>query len=273
MRYPKGSIQLRESHDIPLLRQVLYSEFVTHAQLLEFMRLKHYERNRPSFNWRVRRLVGRQLIIRQSTPMASGEVIYSVAKAAASLLQGLGEYCLYGHHRIPSNDIGRHILHAIELNEIHLSVLRTGSLVRWIYSTEIRSQNELTDFGFAKDYDAVVTMSSEGREYRWALEYERSPKAAKYYRAIAGAIHDETQLQRILYIVSNYDLLRYISGFFAPGRCRVFFGLVRDWHNQLLAMPVYDGSMNRPLRLRDALDGCGARTSLTNMTLPFGVAG
>jgi hypothetical protein len=103
------------------------------------------------------------------------------------------------------------------MNEIQLSLLRAGSLVRWIYSAEIRSQNELTDFGFAKDYDAVVTMSCEGREYRWALEYERSPKAAKYYRAIAEAIHDETHLQRILYLVPNYDLLRYISGFFAQG--------------------------------------------------------
>jgi hypothetical protein len=272
MRYPKGSIQLRESHDIPLLRQVLYSEFVTHAQLWEFMRLRHSERNHSSFNWRVRRLVQRQLIIRHAAAKASGEISYSIAKPAAILLQGMGEYRLYGYDRAPTNDMGWNVFHATELNEIHLSALRTGSLVRWIYSTEIRSQNELTDFGLAKDYDAIVTMNCEGREYRWALEYERSPKAAKYYRTIAGAIQGETQLQHILYLVSNYDLLRYISGFFAPRRCRVLFGLARDWHNELLGMPAYDGSMNRPLRLRDALDGCAARTSPTNMALPFGGA-
>jgi hypothetical protein len=47
MRYPKGSIQLNQSRDLPLLRQILRSEFVTHSQLLEFTRLNHYERRLP----------------------------------------------------------------------------------------------------------------------------------------------------------------------------------------------------------------------------------
>jgi hypothetical protein len=117
MRYPKGSIQLRESHDIPLLRQVLYSEFVTHSQLREFMWLKHYERNRSSFNWRVRRLADRALLIPHSTAVAVGEVIYSVGKAGAILLQGSGEYWLFAQDRIPKHNIGVHLAHAIELNE------------------------------------------------------------------------------------------------------------------------------------------------------------
>jgi hypothetical protein len=274
MRYPKKSIQLRELHDIPLLRQLVYSEFVTHAQLFEFMQLKHHETSRPSFNWRVRRLVRHQLVLRRSAAVASGDMAYSATKATIVLLQGTGEYCLFDYDRIPAGGLDRQIVHAIELNAIHLAALRTGSLVRWIYSTEIRSQNELTDFPFAKDYDAIVTMNDEGREYRWALEYERSPKAAKFYRAIAGLIHDETQVQHILYLVSNYDLLRYISGFFTAGRSQVFFGLVRDWHSQLLAMPVYDGSMNRPLRLVEALTGHRATKSpTTTMPLPFNAIG
>ena len=269
MRYPKGSIQLRESHDIPLLRQLVSSEFVTHSQLFEFMKLKHFERSRSSFNWRIRRLVQRELVLQRSTAVASGDVTYSAAKTAIVLLQGTGEYCLFDYDRILGRGLDRQIVHAIELNAIHLSVLRGGSLVRWIYSTEIRSQNELTDFGFAKDYDAVVTMNNAGREYRLALEYERSPKAAKFYRAIAGAISDEGQVGHVLYLVSNYDLLRYISGFFAPAR-RVLFGLVRDWHRQLLNMPVYDGSMNRPFSLAHALTGCSVRAASVNIPLPFG---
>jgi len=31
MRYPQGSIQLNQSRDLPLLRQILRSEFVTHS--------------------------------------------------------------------------------------------------------------------------------------------------------------------------------------------------------------------------------------------------
>jgi len=39
---------------------------------------------------------------------------------------------------------------------------------------EIRSQNELTAFGFAKDYDAIVTVRTDIGERRFALEYERT---------------------------------------------------------------------------------------------------
>ena len=49
MRYPRGSIQLNQSRDLPLLRQILHSEFVTHSQLFEFMKLSHCERSRTSF--------------------------------------------------------------------------------------------------------------------------------------------------------------------------------------------------------------------------------
>ena len=52
-------------------------------------------------------------------------------------------------------------------------------LIAWMGSMEIRSQNELTAFGFAKDYDAIVTVRTDIGERRFALEYERTPKAAK----------------------------------------------------------------------------------------------
>ena len=65
MRYAKGSIQLSASHDHPLLRQVLRCGFTTHDQLFEFLRRDCYERNRQSFDWRVRRLVNHGLIVRQ----------------------------------------------------------------------------------------------------------------------------------------------------------------------------------------------------------------
>ena len=132
MRYPAGSLQLNPSRDVPLLRQVLHSEFATHSQLLEFMRLNHYERSRKSLDWRLRRLVDRGLLRRETTAGCTGEFVYSVASTAAALLQGTGEYCLVGRDRFNGKEAERSVLHAIELNEIHLSVLRAGLLVRWI---------------------------------------------------------------------------------------------------------------------------------------------
>jgi hypothetical protein len=263
MRYPKGSIQLNQSRDLPLLRQILRSEFVTHSQLFEFMQLCHFERSHKSFDWRLRRLVDRELVRRQTTSNFTSEFVYSVASSAAVLLQGMGEYCLVGRDRFNGKEAERSVLHAIGLNEIHLSVLRAGLLVRWIGSMEVRSQNELTGFGFAKDYDAVVTVLTDAGDQRFALEYERSPKPMRYYRDVAVSLSREAHVNQVLYLVSNYDLLQFISGFFRNGQRRVVFGLVKDWHNQLLEMPVSCSSATRCFRFRDTLNYAVTRADAT----------
>jgi hypothetical protein len=259
MRYPKGSIQLNQSRDFPLLRQILHSEFVTHSQLFQFMRLNHCEGSRKSFDWRLRRLVDRELVRQQITSGCTGEFVYSVASSAAVLLQGMGEYCLVGRNRFNGKEAERSVLHAIGLNEIHLSALRAGVLVRWIGSMEIRSQNELTGFGFAKDYDAVMTVRTDVGEQRFALEYERSSKTIRYYRDVAASLSREAHVNQLLYLVCNYDLLQFISGFFRNPQCRVFFGLVRDWHAQLLDMPVSYGSSAHFFRFQETLNDAATR--------------
>jgi hypothetical protein len=273
MRYPKGSIQLNQSRDLPLLRQILRSEFVTHSQLFEFSRLNHYERSRNSFHWRMRRLVGRGLVLRETLAAGTGDAVYSVASTAATLLQSMGEYCLIGCGRSDANTANKNALHAIGLNEIHLSALRAGVLVRWMGPLEIRSQNELTAFGFAKDYDAIVTVRTEKRERRFALEYERSPKPAKCYRAIAASMGQEVHVSRLLYLVANYDILRFVSSFFTNTEFPVFFGLVPDWHSHLLEMPVVDGHARRTFPLRQAVNGSVEKAestrAITSYSLPF----
>jgi hypothetical protein len=273
MRYLKGSIQLNQSRDLPLLRQILRSEFVTHSQLFEFSQLNHYERSRNSFHWRMRRLVGRGLVVRQTLPAGTGDAVYSVASTAATLLQSMGEYCLIGCGRADANTASKNALHAIGLNEIHLTALRAGVLLRWTSAVEIRSQNELTAFGFAKDYDAIVTVRTDIAERRFALEYERSPKPAKFYRPIAECISQEIHVNRLLYLVANYDILRFVSGFFASAGFPVFFGLASDWHAHLLEMPVLDGHGKRAFPLRQALNGSPEKVesvrTATSYSLPF----
>ena len=255
MRYPKGSLQLNQSRDLPLLRQMLHAEYVTHSQLFEFARLNHFERSRKSFEWRVRRLVAGSLATRQTVPGCSGGCVYSVAANGASLLQGMGEYCLVGSGKLNGKETERTVFHALELNEIQLSALRAGLLVRWISSMEIRSQNELTRFGFAKDYDAVMTVRTGAGDSRFALEYERSPKPKRYYISTAAALDREAHVRHVLYLASNYDLLQFVSGFFRSSRCQMFFGLVKDWHTQMLDMPVLCNVTTRSVRFSDTLDG------------------
>ncbi len=44
MRYAKGSLVISEERDIPLLRQVRNSRFVSHDQLFEFMKFGGVDR-------------------------------------------------------------------------------------------------------------------------------------------------------------------------------------------------------------------------------------
>jgi hypothetical protein len=253
MGHPKGSIQLSRWRDLPLLRQILRSEFVTHSQLFELMQLNQYEMSRYSFYRGLKRLVDHGLVLRETLPAVG--TVYTVARTAATLLQSMGEYCLVGGGRKYRERVNWQALHAIGLNEIQLKALRAGVLVRWIGSVEIRSQNELTGFGFAKDYDAILTVRTDIGERRFALEYERSPKTSKRYRAIAACLSQEIHLNRLLYLVANYDILRFVSRFFTNTEYPVFFGLVADWHSHLLEMPVFEGSAKRAIPLRQGLNG------------------
>jgi hypothetical protein len=56
-------------------------------------------------------------------------------------------------------------------------------------------------------------------------------------------------------LVSNYDLLQFVCGFFRSSQCHVFFGLVKDWHAQLLDMPVSSSSATRCFRFRETFNG------------------
>lgn len=218
-------------------------------------------------------MVERGLVLRQTLVAGTGDAVYSVASSAATLLQSMGEYCLVGCGRTGAEKADRNVLHAIGLNEIQLSALRAGLLVRWMGSVEIRSQNELTAFGFAKDYDAIVTVRTDVGERRFALEYERTPKSAKCYRAIASCMSREVHVNRLLYLVANYDILRFVSGFFTNAVYPVFFGLLTDWHSHLLEMPVLDGLAKRAFPLHQALNGGTPRVepmaAATSYRLPF----
>ena len=261
MRYRKGSIELNQSRDLPLLRQILRSELATHAQLFEFMRLNHHERSRKSFDWRLRRLMRHGFVLQREMPACGMQPVYSVGRSGALLLQGLGEYYLLGRNGANQNGVEPGALHAIELNEIHLSALRSGLLVRWIPAIEIRSQNELTRFGYAKDYDAIVTVCTDTGDKRFALEYERTSKAAKFYRAIAASIAHEAQPDCILYLTPNYDLLQFVSTFFVSVKRAVYFGLARDWHERLLDMAVSQHTGTNGLRFRDVLGAADFKTA------------
>ena len=255
MRYWKGSIQLSPSQDFPLLRQILRSDHITHSQLFEFMQLTCRERSRQSFAWRIRRLVNHGLVRGRRTTCFGGEPVYSLTAEAAQELQGMEEYCLVSAKTRPDH-AANDLLHAVELNNIHLALLRAGIPARWVPTSEIRSLNELTTFGYAKDYDAVVEVRANGGERKFALEYERTRKSKADYAWIAGRVVGEARVSLILYLAANYDLLKFVRRELWGVSSRLVFGLVRDWHSHLLEMSV------------ETFDRAGARSFLELLLQP-----
>jgi hypothetical protein len=175
MRYRKGGIDLKSSQDTILLQMILRSRHVSHEQLWQFMQYKAREHRRRVFNWRLKRLVDHELVVRRSTLERSW--VYSISPGGAEHLVGLGDAAalLVTGGLVELDD--RTVRHSLGLNEIHLALLRANVLTAWQSELEIRALNEFTRYGFPKDYDAVVQADRHGRQYRLALEYERTLRA------------------------------------------------------------------------------------------------
>ena len=136
MRFSKGSIEISFAQDMPLLRQVLHSQFITHDQLFEFMDIGNYERKRPTFNWRVRRLVEHDFPNRYYFPEIDRSCPYRIGPRTA----GVAEFAPLFPIR-PKKPVVEPSMctHWIELNNIHLSLApvrvccRNGCLKRRLY--------------------------------------------------------------------------------------------------------------------------------------------
>jgi len=255
MRYRKGSIALSTTRDYPLLRQVLDSGFITHGQLFEFLRLDHYLFSRNAFNNRVLRLVKHGLLMRRDLPIANHESVYSVTPAGASRLAGTGEYCTPSSGHFGASTAHSSIDHSLELNEIHLALKRSGALLHWMSEPAIRSRNDFAGGGYWKYYDAVVVVHLAGRDCKFALEYERTPKATRHYAFIRERIEQETAITHFLYLVPNYDLLEFIAEKLSRCKRAVNIGLLRDFLQQTLALSVRRTGSHASLTLANVLSG------------------
>lgn len=238
MRYWKGSITLSPTRDYPLLRQVLHSGFITHNQLFDFLKLDYSASSRNAFNNRVCRLVKHGLLLRRDMPFINRDVIYSVSHAGTLELVGQGEHYVSPAGKPRSNTAQSCLHHSLELNEIHLALKRSGTLVYWMPETEVRSRNDLTDNGYLKYYDAVVTVRLAGRDCKFALEYERTPKAARHYLAVRERIEQENSIAHFLYLVPNRDLLWFVANRLSECNRAIYFGLYKEFLQQALALPV-----------------------------------
>jgi hypothetical protein len=251
MGFQKGSITLSPKQDIPLLLQVLHSRFITHDQLFEFMVIGCVELKRASFNWRVRRLVEGGLLDRRCARPVTPSPVYS--------LTGVGALMLADHSPVLDSPTEKdaeapaHLKHSIELTGLHLSLARQGILEDWQSEVTIRAKNELTSSGYAKDYDAIVTVRIGGRRATFALEYERTAKKSKDYFRIRALLEAENAVQRFLYVVPEPKLANFILECLWGTTAALFVGLAADFNRALVEMKVTDASSGKCVPLAEAL--------------------
>ena len=188
--------------------------------------------------------------------------IYALTTAGLSLLTDFGEP-FAGRSGIESANDG--FLHWLEINDLHLALLRAGVLAQWIPSTEICSQNDLTNFRYAKDYDAVVSVRWKGSEFRFAFEYERTAKTLSRYLGICDALESDMHLNVILYAASNYHLMCFLRDNLRSRNKTVCIGLMNELRDESLAARVMVAGTARPAApFHDILMSCvGARNIST----------
>jgi hypothetical protein len=255
VRYWKGSIALSPTSDYPLLRHVGQSGFVTHSQLFELLKLDYSASSRNAFNNRVLRLVKHGLLNRRAPVVASHEVVYSLSPSACLPLGVNGEFFSHFAPTGTSHITDRQLHHFLDLNEIHLALKRSGSLVYWMPETEVRSRNVLTHSGYWKYYDAVVVVRVAGEDRKFALEYERTPKAARHYVAIRERLDQETSIRHFLYLVPSHDLMWFIGDKLSQCKRSVYIGMLQDFLQQTLALEVRRSGSPATVTLASVLSG------------------
>ena len=254
MRYARGSLVITPERDIPLLRQVRNSGFVTHQQLFELLRQQGVVSGRNTFNWRVRRLIRTQHIARLEALTWQGSPIYAIAPNGLMELESQGEFAIALHsgtrpipHRIQ-------VFHALELNAIRLVMAQTAVLLAWQSEIEIASRNMVSDTPYQKDYDAVVKIWTGEEEREFGLEYERSLKSAKQYAKIRAAIEGERQLSCILYLAASPELMLGLIYQLTPSSIPIAFATARSFREGNLATRVSVDAGGRTLTLNSFLD-------------------
>ena len=98
-----------------------------------------------------------------------------------------------------------------------------------------------------------MTVRTDRGERKFALEYERTPKAHRQYIQISRDIAAEEAVDRFLYLVLNYDLLFSLLRCFATLRRAIYFGLAEDFLDKLFDMPLHRPRQVATTTLRDVL--------------------
>ena len=238
MRYAKGTIAVSLDRDIPLLAQVRDSKFITHQQLFELIHAGRFECSRPSFNWRMKRLLQSNHISICDGNFGVGVVVYRITRDGLVQLENHGQFAVVLNSRTQHLPHPSQAQHALELNAIRLALARADVLAGWQSDVETASSNTISPRPLKKDYDAVVDVWNGGQIARFALEYERTLKSARQYEKVRVALENENQVGCILYLTSGFEIILHLAHELSGIPRRLAFATAPAFRHHLLDTPV-----------------------------------
>ncbi len=255
MRYARGTLIVSGSRDVPALVQARNSKFITHQQLFEFMKADGYEYSRNSFNWRIKRLLSSGYLSVCNGNLGTGTAVYRIT------VDGLLQLEKHGHFATVLNSKTLHLPnqsqlhHALELNGIHLALVRAGILATWRSDVETASGNTISTIPLGKDYDAVVDVWNGNIMARFALEYERTLKSARQYERIRCALNSDSQIGCVLYLSAGVEIVLHLARELSGIPKRLGFATAAAFYQQLLDTPVITHPRQPVIAFRELLQG------------------
>src|ERR1700730_8788136 len=238
MRYVKDSLVIQVERDVPLLRQVRNSKFISHLQLFEIMKFAGSEHSRDSFGWRVRRLLHDGFLASCEGAVGAGSAVYRITREGIALLEHHGQFTTVLHSKTQHLPHPSQVFHSLELNQIRLALAHENILANWQSEIEVASFNTISCAPYQKDYDAIVDVWIGDQRGTFALEYERSLKSYRQYERIRAALQAEKKIGCILYLTSGMEVLAHLFDELRSVPVNLAFANARDFERMLLDTQV-----------------------------------
>ena len=211
MRYFKGYIAISDERDVPVLLHLRNARAASFNQVCDLLTLDGIEKIRRSVHWRLARLAQNGLIQRFDEDRFLGQPVFAITQSGLRLLESRGHYLV----ALPSTTeqiIHRtQLLHALELVDIRLALAKKGILQSWKSEVEIASWNLVRENGAAKDYDALAEIIVNNKSRTFAIEYERTVKAASRYKEIRELLGRDRTVDVVLYLTSDHNVLYLLA--------------------------------------------------------------
>jgi hypothetical protein len=253
MRYAKNNVVVQVERDIPLLRQIRNSKFISHVQLFELLRFGGWESSRDSFNWRVRRLQQASFLSVCDGSFGAGSPVYRISREGVALLEYHGQFTTVMHSKTAHLPHIAQVFHSLELNRIQLALATQNLLANWQSEIEVASFNTISGSPYQKDYDAIIDVWIGDQKARFALEYEHSLKSYRQYDRIRDALQAERQVGCILYLTSGMEVLLHLLQELRSVPCMLAFASAANFRERLLETNVITTSNLTGTQFRELL--------------------